>query len=285
MKRIYSVTKAYHSTKQKGLKKFESRTTTATIDTGEGAHIHGWGLYLQADEMENRELYYDMFAGTSKPELRYKVHFNGKDFIAESTDDICNIGMYNSMTIFNFDINLNHSEELALQALLNNVADELNDALYSENDYEISNYWDNDEIEEAVNLVENTTDFNFEELPPEEPDIIEDGTHSKLASQYTVEIPDDMVFIDEDEMVGPHVLEKYANFISNDSRWIDNYVRNTRIRGRTLYEKLQKKLGSDEQASLWLSQNGIDGMTYEGGRDGGCFVIYNCEKLRIIAEY
>ena len=65
MKHIYSVTKAYHSTRQKGLKKFESRTTTATIDTGEGAHVHGWGLYLQADEMENREMYLDMFTGNS----------------------------------------------------------------------------------------------------------------------------------------------------------------------------------------------------------------------------
>ena len=92
MKQIYSVSKAYHSTRQKGLKKFENRTTTAKIDTGEGAHVHGWGLYLQSDEKENRRLYYDTFAGNYNSECNDKlINIWGQEFLANETQDIMSI--------------------------------------------------------------------------------------------------------------------------------------------------------------------------------------------------
>ena len=106
MKRIYSVTKAYHSTKQKGLKKFESRTTTATIDTGEGAHVHGWGLYLQADEMQNREMYLKGFAGVSTRGSDYKVTIFGKTVNAYYTDDMCSINDYDSFSVYDFSLRM-----------------------------------------------------------------------------------------------------------------------------------------------------------------------------------
>lgn len=305
MKHIYSVTKAYHSTRQKGLKKFESRTTTATIDTGEGAHVHGWGLYLQADEMENREMYLDMFTGNSMDRHNnYLVTAWGDQYEAICSDDICDIDDFNSFDVYDFS-SVNGNAHLTsagglylnlkiygysnsdIKEMLTQVIEEV-PSLEDDDDQfpEILIHWSEDDLKEVVRMAGyGIPDYDAKLLPGEDPDPLPDGTHYEQASQYTVEIPDDMVFIDEDKMVEPYVLERYANFISNDSSWVNNYVRNTQIRGRTLYEKLQRELGSDEQASLWLAENGIDGMTYEGGRDHGCFVIYNCDKLKIIAEY
>ena len=202
MKRIYSVTKAYHSTKQKGLKKFESRTTTAAIDSGVGDHVHGWGLYLQVNKLQNRRDYY-----------------------------------YGAMA----------------------------------------------------------DDFNYI------PDDVENAPKSNIAVQYTVEIPDDMMFLDEFGHTPEWLAEKmcmlgsYDPYTKTVERWWEDADDETRRRMinryanemqfKTFYAELCKILGSDEKASLWLAENGIDGIRYNGDDDGDCFVIYNCDKLKIVAEY
>ena len=120
MHQLYSV-KAYHSTRQKGLKKFESRTTAATIDTGEGAHVHGWGLYLQADEMENREMYLDMFTGNAmNRHNNYLVTAWGDQYEAICSDDICDINDYNSFEVYDFSsVNGNSHLTIPGQLFLN----------------------------------------------------------------------------------------------------------------------------------------------------------------------
>ena len=307
MKQIYSVSKAYHSTRQKGLKKFESRTTTATIDTGEGAHVHGWGLYLQSDEKENRRLYYDTFAGNYHLGSSYRVKAFGKEFIADPTEDSCMIDDWNSFNVYDFEYpdeytDLSSAEELVVNMLLYG---------YSKNDikefcYELvensmdADEWDTPEIlihytlsdiRDVAELVDEA-DFDCALMEPEEPEVLADGTHSEYVSQYTVEIPDDMVFIDEDSPVPSIVYVKWYEYLKTlveykdkipdnpDQAWYDEHM--NKFDGWRFYQSVASVLGDQEKASLWLSENGIDGMTYEGGRDGGCFVIYNCDKLKIV---
>lgn len=375
MHQLYSV-KAYHSTRQKGLKKFESRTTAATIDTGEGAHVHGWGLYLQADEMANRESYYDMFDKYTNRNEKILWVF-GDLYNAEATEDFIPINDYNSITVYNIEHNygkgseLSRGEELCYMFLLNGYdADstyEYLDNAYNETyDIELEVEERGDivwqEIQDANSIPElyyhysarefdearkiakglSAKDYEIEEVVPE---VLEDGTHSPNVSQYTVEIPDDMVFIDEDKQVPYELVMTFVdtlvsvhtdydyhgtdksfygkkNYLCKDIAEgkfsaEDVYIPNncpedleellrTRQKefvedlygkreaiinnvitdnGRSFYSRVSRTLGGEEKASLWLSENGIDGMTYEGGRDHGCFVIYNCDKLKIVAEY
>ena len=300
MKRIYSVTKAYHSTRQKGLKKFESRTTTATIDTGEGAHVHGWGLYLQADEMQNREMYLKGFAGVSTRGSDYKVTIFGKTVNAYYTDDMCSINDYDSFSVYDFDNDLEEAVHLLITLLLNGyepsyihdiLIECIDNGVSDEDDFEdetpeILLHWSDDAIIDAANLALEVNDWDAEEIP-EEVETLPDGTHYEQASQYTVEIPDDMVFIDEDETVPEWLFNKWAEMklgrVPTDEQ--KDAYRELEYSGYELYNTLKKYFKSDEKASLWLAEHGIDGMTYEGGRDHGCFVIYNCDKLKIIAEY
>lgn len=352
MRRIESVTKAYHSTRQKGLKKFENRTTTATIDTGEGAHVHGWGLYLQADEKENRRLYYDAFAGNYHLGSSYHVKAFGKEFIANPTDDSCMIDDWNSFNVYDFEYpdeytDLSSAEELIVNMLLygyskNDIKEFCNELIENADEWgtpEILIHYTLSDIRDVVELVD-VADFDCALIEPGEPEVLEDGTHSQYVSQYTVEIPDDMVFIDEYTNIPEWLSTLYVdefrftakenefgqmqtfnyNDIANEE-YLNNYInkpnnfmdkemfKNIQIKRRSLikdlkeerkntikhytlnytgeafYNMLSDELDGQEQASLWLSENGIDGMTYEGGRDGGCFVIYNCDKLKIVGEY
>ena len=316
MKHIYSVTKAYHSTRQKGLKKFESRTTTATIDTGEGAHVHGWGLYLQADEMENRKLYLDAFTGNASNTQGEDYHIKawGKEFDAYCSQDICGINDVDSFTPYDFEnAGLTAAEELYITLIINGFSDlgissslsgVIEDFNENDEDYpEILFHWTDDDLKEVIEMAYKgiSDDFEMNLIEKEEPGTLPDGTHYEQASQYTVEIPDDMVFIDEYGHVPEYIAiarcklgyyDPYAKII--ESWWDDateeqrnDYVRKymTEMNFETFYRDLTHFFKSDEKASLWLSEQGIDGMTYEGGRDGGCFVIYNCDKLKIISEY
>ena len=352
MRQLYSV-KAYHSTRQKGLKKFESRTTTATIDTGEGVHVHGWGLYLQADEMQNREMYLKGFAGVSTRGSDYKVTIYGKTVNAYYTDDICSINDYDSFSVYDFDDDLEEAVHLLITLLLNGyepsyihdiLIECIDNGVSDEDDFEdetpeILLHWSDDAIIDAANLALEVNDWDAEEIP-EEVETLPDGTHYEGASQYTVEIPDDMVFIDEDKPVPEWLIVLYVDqllYVTEDDEFhttrtikcadiangkyteengfmprnaseelsnlikerrkefikklkkkrdlLMSYYKLNKNTGGDFYNNIRQALNSDEQASLWLSENGIDGMTYEGGRDHGCFVIYNCDKLKIIAEY
>ena len=306
MRRIESVTKAYHSTRQKGLKKFESRTTTATIDTGEGAHVHGWGLYLQSDEMANREDYYNMFGGNynNSAYVDKTINIWGQEFLANETDDVMFINEYESITIYDFTQygktpDLSSGEELLLLFLVNGIGpyttsefmrsemDWLNSDLLDENyETDLLTHYTIEDMEEARRLADELNDNNYtiEDVIPEE-ETLEDGTHNPNVSQYTVEIPDDMVFIDEYQVVPEWIFIESikSNVLSNEMKndWDDVGG----FSGNDFYRLLVRSFKSDEKASLWLSEHGIDGMTYEGGRDNGCYVIYNCDKLKIVGEY
>ena len=55
--------------------------------------------------------------------------------------------------------------------------------------------------------------------------------------------------------------------------------------GGALYESLSSSLGSDKAASLALNEVGIKGITYDGQRDGHCFVIFDDQAIKIIEKY
>lgn len=307
--KIQSV-KAWHSTRQKGLKKFESRTTTATIDTGEGAHVHGWGLYLQADEMANRELYYYPFAGVS-PKKDKSVTIDGKNYTAFETEDIVGLNDYQSMTVY--ETKDAESYVALVISLLCNGYEPEDCGFYLSQIYEdsktfeergdddvsdlpeILQYYTTDEIFNAFDFARSIKEWNVEDLPEDDENVLEDGTHSAEASQYTVEIPDDMVFIDEERTPPKWIVDKFSEYCGQHCRKKTELVKNigNDNSGWSFYKRvgyvMQDLKGFDldwqQLASLWLSNNGVDGMTYEGGRDNGCFVIYNCDKLKIIGEY
>jgi hypothetical protein len=148
-----------------------------------------------------------------------------------------------------------------------------------------------EDFEQVIDYADNkSADYEAIQISVE-PEPLEDGTHYKDASQYTVEIPDYMVFIDESKPVENSTLKNLirvlAEYLYNETPSEDKVTKLAgRIEnGKQFYEIVTKYLNGEEKASLWLAKHGVDGMVYEGEQDGLCWVIYNCDKLKIVAEY
>ena len=56
-------------------------------------------------------------------------------------------------------------------------------------------------------------------------------------------------------------------------------------RGHEIYEAFSNALGGDKEASLFLNEHGIKGITYEGEADGRCFVVFDDNAVSIINIY
>lgn len=58
-----------------------------------------------------------------------------------------------------------------------------------------------------------------------------------------------------------------------------------RYSGREIYNAFQMALGTPKAASEQLNQSGIKGITYNGGRDGRCFVVFDDKAISIVEKY
>ena len=133
---------------------------------------------------------------------------------------------------------------------------------------------------------------------------------------YEVDIPENDVLLDEQKIFDEQpqkVRDGIAQLIQENKKVHDLYageiVKNGKLllnikrkkseitndeiilsyfRGRTgkqIYNELSDKLKSARAASEALNQCGIKGITYEGGRDGRCFVVFDDKAISIINRY
>lgn len=57
------------------------------------------------------------------------------------------------------------------------------------------------------------------------------------------------------------------------------------LSGRELYRKLSRRLGGDRNASLALKDEGVEGISYEGARDGRSYVVFDDKAIQTIDFY
>lgn len=55
--------------------------------------------------------------------------------------------------------------------------------------------------------------------------------------------------------------------------------------GREIYKNISSELGTEKSASLLLEKHGIKGITYDGRRDGRCFVVFNPDDVKVIQKF
>lgn len=109
---------------------------------------------------------------------------------------------------------------------------------------------------------------------------------------YEVDIPENPFMIDEQatfENQSPFVQEVFER-ISSDfgiqtKGDIQAGVNFHSVTGKYVYNKLAGKIGSSEKASKILHDYGIKGITYDGKRDGRCFVIFNPDDVKVIQKF
>ena len=262
---------AWHGTPHK-FKKFD----LGAIGTGEGAQVHGWGLYF-AQQKSVGEGYREGLTGgkwrVSHGDEVYEFDYDTGDLIHEGTGSVMSHDDPETLAIEAF-IGSNANKYGALNILENALEDKRRMFFPGEAlDEEVGR------IEDAIELLEN--EWSRFDVEPS-------------GSLFQVEIPDNDVLLDEQLSFDkqPEKVQEALKRIADEMRsteegspeaeFAENY---RKMNGKKTYEALTHITSDYEDASRLLNNHGIKGITYDGQRDGRCFVIFDDEAIEIIEKF
>lgn len=284
------------------------------IGTGEGAQVHGWGLYFAQDRKVSEE-YKEWLAGKH-------ISYDGKPISAYTGD------IHQALTALEKRIQPNFTEDIPTQiiAYQNELAQNVRRArvLLSAIDVELAK--DEDSPPATLAALRKDASARIREIIDSAPPL-HNGGRRKVADvmQYLrneqeryrmfirnaevigqqlqhidsskvgagkgklfeVEIPDNDVLLDEQKKLADQptivaLLEKYAEKIGDWSFTLEEAPDYT---GRDFYKYISDVEGGDKAASEYLNSAGIKGITYDGRRDGRCYVIFDDKAIQIIEKF
>lgn len=289
------------------------------IGSGEGAQVHGWGLYFAEDQnvaigyreklgnlAEQSEIDYDAVEA-------YKARFDNGTPEREALDSVLEV-------FRNFGGEADgESSFAAYEATRDDIADRKRDV-----EGEIANLEDLKEEGESIDenaLEELKAELKQAELEEKILDECFVVGESYTGRLFEVDVPENDVLLDEqkdfteqpekvqktlmnlaqslpDSLFNPHERSYDGDFndkLSDDfeSNW--ESLRPTRKEfmrrllsaesGKKIYEILSDALYSDEKASKILNKHGVKGITYYGREDGRCFVVFDDKAISVINKF
>jgi len=268
---------AYHGTPHSELE--GGKFSLEKMGTGEGAQVHGHGLYYTASYDIADERYRERLV---QPE----VFYNGK-------------GLY--------EISLLGSDSLS-ETILYGQEHEIRNAIEKEIDYGKSRierkvYADEEDLEYLKKQV-GTLEKIFQELQGKRS---KDVFDIKKGQVYEVDIPENPYLLDEQKPFSeqsPFVqakLKELANDFDglNGNTKVQDFLNKKNPTGKDIYEFVAQSTSdipmdefgigmykeADEAASKLLEKYGIKGITYFGQQDGRCFVIFNPDDVKVIQKF
>ena len=239
------------------------------IGTGEGAQTHGWGLYF-AQNREVSEWYKDVLG-----EVQQAIIHAGDKTYAMHPDG------YRVERNSGKPLKEGSSIEIALSAF------EDSNANVKQAIRETEEYLERMERIKDTDVRERNKDLIREALRILQEEADTWNLEKKKSSLFHVEIPDDDVLLDEqkplkDQPTIVALLEKYAEKIGDWSFTLEEAPDYT---GRDFYKYISDVEGGDKAASEYLNSAGIKGITYDGQRDGRCYVIFDDKAISIIEKF
>ena len=252
------------------------RFSTDHIGTGEGAQAHGWGLYF-ASKKEVADRYRSVLSDEGDT-----VYLNGKplgdtyplDGTAREKMEY-EIGYYLESGGKNVDL---YSDEQVKKAIA--VTRQRKMFLRSREDDEAL---DKKYVEELLEL--NWIEDHLDQYAYR-------STHTGGGRVFEVEIPDESEMLDENLLWGAgnnfELRDKIRNMIRDWNianpdnpiyKWPD------RPTGKDIYKAVAEVMGGPKEASLWFNERGIKGITYDGRRDGRCYVVFDDKAIDVLNFY
>ena len=250
-----------------------SRFNTDFMGTGEGNQVHGWGLYFSKDKY---------------------VAENYRRMLSPELPDATEIMVGNG---------------LSLQGLYDKVMDDID-----------RGRGDIDENAEKQAMLENymasAYDKNAAIRPAQEngysesvirwfKDLIKDINVDKGAL-YEVNVPENDVLLDEQKTLAgqpkkvQQAIRKLVSDMTDDqmedtgqdvhrigrAKAVENILKMfSDSDGAQIYGTLSDTFGGQREASEKLNEYGVKGITYEGGTDGRCFVVFDDKAISIMNRY
>ena len=230
------------------------------IGSGEGAQVHGWGLYYALNK-EVAEAY-------------------RKNFVTESDE-------------YNYEYNmarLNKIEELGREKAIEHYTNKFNDAQKALDRFNSEHtkqeiMYDDDLLMEQSDLQAEVENAKYD---------LDYAKNYKSGQVHEVDIPENPYLLDEQKTFSEQsdfVKEKLKNL---EEKIVEKYGFTAKfaagsslqkITGRDVYRKISNILGSDKASSQLLEKYGIKGITYNGQQDGRCFVIFNPADVKVIQKF
>lgn len=240
------------------------------IGTGEGAQARGWGIYTTADK-HVAEKYY-----------RERLSANGRTWLENWINRTLGLKAGNQGKLFRVEI----PESDVMLDLDKSFAEQ--PELVKK---QIEKEWENKK---------------YKELSPDMQNVIKklvsanaDKKISELYEDYSyydgqINIADENMSgtakanaIKEYEGKQQQIKQQIKNIKDGINKKLDKATKNwyKDLNGDEIYELLSKGKGGAKNASLYLNSLGIKGNTYEGGRDGRCFVVFDDKAISVIERY
>lgn len=243
------------------------RFDLGAIGTGEGNQAHGWGLYFAADKKIADERYRKRLTNNQyvieTDEATYYFDIEKQDWVDKKTGQPVG-GMGTPLGYAVWQVGFREGN---VQAELKDLKGQ-RDALIEENDS--SNARRLDFLMRTIKLLEEKK-FNY---------------RKDNGSLFEVDIPENDVLLDEDKSIEEQP-SKVREIIEKELERIGGSASN----GKQFYNEIVfefTRQGSEKPqraASEYLNRLGIKGITYEGARDGRCFVIFDDKAISIINRY
>ena len=260
------------------------------INSGEGAQAHGYGLYF-ARNRETAESYRGDLSGNEDI-----IHYYGESYENTSDGWMITDGNEAGNTIESDDplakafdaMASNHGDVAEAIKDLESELDDRKEELGEDEDFESDEEYN--QLRDAIDILKDDSD-----------DIVV-GDPGRL---FKVEIPDENVMLDEDlgydeqptkvkralQKLIKSVDAEFLEDVDDVSRLGEQYVR-TKLRkmleatdGKRIYGSLSDIVGGQEEASKLLNKYGIKGITYDGQRDGRCYVVFDDNAIDVLETF
>ncbi|WP_369684347.1 DUF6861 domain-containing protein, partial [Selenomonas ruminantium] len=249
------------------------------IGTGEGQQAHGWGLYFAQNQ--------DVSAKYRKvlSSLKHIFTLDGKTINLSDRSFVRKLSPAEHEALFTVS-NLNGDINEAKQALKDRIEH-----------YE----WTMEEATPNGHVYKSAQ--KEVELNKAALEVLESGrveSDKAKGRLFEVEIPDNDVLLDEQNTFSkqPEKVQEALKQIVNDleqgkieatdSLFVDSLksaIDRDRGVGKAIYNKLRLIFDGDRAASELLNRYGVKGITYEGGMDGRCFVVFDDKAVDVINKY
>ena len=231
------------------------------IGSGEGAQVHGHGLYYTATFNIADIRYRKRLLEHSNNPVALAQNLLAWKTKKEALKEIRGrLDMYKDI--------IKYSNE----AIKSGIEIEKNKGIVEYNESLLKAY------KEAGKLIETKSQKQIEKIQP--------------GQVYEVDIPENPYLIDEQGSYEqqPEIVKRVFDKISKEfgvktSGEIQVGANKQAITGKYVYNHLSDKLGSQKNASEWLEKNGVKGITYVGQQDGRCFVIFNPDDVKVIQKF
>ena len=239
--------KIYHQKAYHGSPYTFDHFDLGAIGTGEGAQGHGWGLYFAQDKQ-----------------------------IAKAYKDTLSHNMYG-------DNDLMFNEEA-----LNKLYSTLSDKAHTEADYDKLSVIENILITHTEDDVLNNSDEMFDAEAVKwwknQREIYLNKEYKK-SSLFEVDIPEDDVLLDEKRNINeqPKKVQQAVRKMYRSLGYKTSALKY--VTGKEFYDTVAAEKGGQKEASEFINEHGIKGITYDGGNDGKCFVVFDDKAIRIINHY